>query len=126
MRGVVGFRSQRAQRGVEFYAGAERRGGVKDEAGCDAQAEHFFEAKGLGAKLDVVVGPAACGAFFVFDGSSLGDARGIGRIESNFNEVGFTGETKGIREERWGAEELPACAVLVAWGVHSLVGEISD
>jgi hypothetical protein len=99
---------------------------VKDEARRDAQAEHFFEAKGLGAELSVVVGPAAGGAFFVFDGARLGDASGVGRIAAHFNEVGFAGEAERVGEKREGPEEFPAGAVLITRGIDGLMGEISD
>ena len=41
---------------------------VIDRAAEDGGSEHFFEAKGLGAELDVVVVPAALLTAFVFDG----------------------------------------------------------
>ena len=50
---------------------------MEDQAGRDLQAEHFFEAEGLGAELGVVVEPAAGGAFFVFDGAGLHDRRQV-------------------------------------------------
>lgn len=66
-------------------------GGAEDEAGCDGEAEHLLEVEGLGAELHVVVGPAAGGAFFVFDGAGLGDARGLGGIAADLDEIGFAG-----------------------------------
>ena len=41
---------------------------VIDRAAEDGRSEHFFEAEGLGAKLDVVVVPPTFLAAFVFDG----------------------------------------------------------
>jgi hypothetical protein len=76
-KGVEGGDGQRAKWFVENDLGAESGGGVVDEATRDKQAEHFFEANGLGAELDVVVGPATGGAFFVFNRAGLGDAGGI-------------------------------------------------
>ena len=98
---------------------------MEDEAGGDVQAEHFFEAEGLGAELDMVVGPAAGGAFFVFDGAGLGDAAG-GGIAADLDEVGFTGEAERGGEHGQGAEEFPAGAVFVAWGVDGGVGEVAE
>jgi hypothetical protein len=90
------------------------------------QGEHFFEAKGLGAELDVVVGPAARGAFFVFNRAGLGDAGGIDGIAADLDEVGLPREAEGIGEERQSAKQFPAGAVLVAWGVDGGVREPSS
>jgi hypothetical protein len=122
---ALGFKHGGRRRGLRKRE-AERGGGVKDEARRDAQAEHFFEAKGLGAKLGVVVGPAAGGAFFVFDGAGLGDARGVGRIAVHFNEVGFAGEAERVGEKREGPEEFPAGAVLITRGIDGLVRERAE
>jgi len=75
--------------GVEDDLVAFGGGGVVDEAGRDAEAEHFFEAKGLGAELDVVVDPAAGAAFFVFDGAGLGDTGGIDGIAAEATGIGL-------------------------------------
>ena len=52
----------------EFHLATALTGGVKDGASGDVEAEHFLEAKGLGAELGVVVVEFAALAFFVFDG----------------------------------------------------------
>lgn len=115
-----------AHGGVEFHGGAEGGGRVEDQAGRDAQAEHFLEAERLGAELHVVVGPAARGAFFVFDGAGLDDARGLGRVAADLDEIGFAGEAESVGVKREGAEEFPTGAVFVAGSVDGLVGEVAE
>jgi hypothetical protein len=98
---------------------------VVDEAGFDAETQHFLQAESLGAELGLIVGPAASGAFLVFDGPRLGDAAGA-RITADFNQVGLAGEPEAVGIEWQRAEEFPAGAVLVAGVIHGLVGEIAE
>jgi hypothetical protein len=45
---------------------------MKDRSSGDADAQHFFQAKGLSTELDVVVVPLSSSASFVLDRQRLG------------------------------------------------------
>jgi hypothetical protein len=71
---------------------------VIDRAAGDGRSEHFFEAEGLGAKLDVVVVPPAFLAAFIFDGrDDLDDRlapRSSSRLAPELDEIGAAEEPK--------------------------------
>lgn len=121
--GINGLEGIGAEGGIEGDEGALMGFGVVDHAFWDGDAEHFFEAEGLGAELDAVVEPARFFAGFVFDGAGGGDAA---VVFLDFDEVGFADEAEAIGPEGEGAEEFPAGAVFEAWEVGVLVGELAE
>jgi hypothetical protein len=87
---------------------------VIDRAAEDGRSEHFFEAEGLGAKLDVVVVPPTFLAAFVFDGrGDLDDRRAApssSRLAPELDEIGAAEEPKPSRrdpEPAFGADSFP-------------------
>jgi hypothetical protein len=87
---------------------------VIDRAAGDGRSEHFFEAEGLGAKLDVVVIPPPFLAAFVFDGrGDLDDrlaARSSSRLAPELNEIGAAEQPKTSGrdpEPAFGADPFP-------------------
>ena len=74
-----------AEGGGEGNGDAAAGAVVEDFAVGDGGVEHFFEAEGLGAELDLVVVPLSFLAVFVFDGDGL---VGVGGV---FDEVGDAG-----------------------------------
>jgi hypothetical protein len=79
--------SEPAQLGVEDNLAPAFGFDVEDGASWDFDAEHFFEAKGLGAELNFIVIPLASPAAFIFDGIRLG---------MKLDEVGDADEPKAI------------------------------
>ncbi len=90
----------------------------------NVQVEHFFEAKGLGAKLHLVVGPTAGRSFFIFDRPGLDDARGR-RVAPDFDEIRFAAEAERIGIQWKRPQELPSRTVLVAGRIDRLMGKIA-
>ncbi len=67
---------------------------VEDFSLFNGLVGHFFEAEGLGAKLNVVVVPVAFFAMFVFDGDQLLAASGWCLVY--FDEVGEASDVEAI------------------------------
>ncbi len=111
-----------AQGGIHGDEGSLLGFGVEDEAFGDGNAEHFFEAEGLGAELDAVIEPLGFFAGFVFDGAGFGDGA-LGFFD--FDDVGFAVEAEGVGPDGECAEEFPTGAVFEAGEVSVFVLDVA-
>lgn len=92
-------------------------GGVIDVAERDGARQHFFEAEGLGAKLELVVFPVAFSPAFVFDGVEFS--------RFFFEEVGDANEVVAAGEDPHSADLKEVAAAGNALLVDILVEKFS-
>lgn len=102
-----------AERGVEFDGPASVSGDRVDSTRCDIELEHLFQAKGLGAKLQVVVAAHAAGSMFIFH-------RDDGAIGVEFDNIGPALQPESIGPKRQAA--LNANALLQ--GSEGFIGSL--
>lgn len=105
-----------AELGGEGDVLAAACGAVEEGAGGDGDAEHFFEAEGLGAELEGVGGVFFGAAAFVFDGEGRGAL-------AELDGVGLANEAKAFGDEPEAAAGADAVADFVAGLVDAFVHE---
>jgi hypothetical protein len=109
-----------AEGGVEGDVASSFGGDVKDGAGGHRDAEHLFEAEGLGAELNVVAFPASSPAALVLDRE--GDVGAADRVGAEPDEVGDADESKAVAAEPESASESDGSVEPFGLSVDGLVG----
>ena len=106
-----------AQGVVEDDVAATFGQGVEDGPGGDGDAQHFFQADGLAAELDLVVVPASAFAALVFDGEGRVGAAGV--VGAEFDEVRDADDAQAMADEPEAAGGAEGAFVVVAGGVDA-------
>ena len=114
-----GLFGQVTQLAVKGNSNASPGAPVEDFPLLYCLAGHFFQAKGLGAELDVIVVPFSFLAVFVFDGSDLLVAGGwVLVVGGYFDEVGKTGDVQAVGPDPEAA--VDGTALFVCFGAGTV------
>jgi hypothetical protein len=117
LRGGFGFVTEP---GREFDLAATPGFDVKDSSSRYGNTQHFLQAEGLGAELDIVVVPFATFAPFVLNGQ--GEIGGVGlRVE--LDDICFADESQPVALEPHTVNGVPISALPIDGAIGACVRE---